>query len=74
MIAYLSDASRFIAGYCVFDEATIERAISVIERSISRYGKPLNLNVDLMDSGCSEKKQLANLIKNTTNRKITDYL
>jgi len=45
-IAYLYDASRFIAGYGIFDEATTENAISVLERSINRYGKPLKLLTD----------------------------
>ena len=46
LIAYLDDASRFIVGYGVFDEATAENAISVLERSINRYGKPLELLTD----------------------------
>ena len=46
LIAYLDDASRFIAGYGIFDEATTENAISVLERSINRYGKPLELLTD----------------------------
>jgi putative transposase len=46
LIAYLDDASRFIAGYDVFDEATTENAISVLERSINKYGKPLELLTD----------------------------
>lgn len=46
MIAYLDDASRFITGYDIFDEATTENAISVLERSIERYGKPFELLTD----------------------------
>jgi len=46
LIAYLDDASRFIAGYGIFDEATTEDAISVLERSINRYAKPLELLTD----------------------------
>lgn len=38
LIAYLDDASRFIARYGVFDDATTANAISVLERSINRYG------------------------------------
>jgi putative transposase len=46
LIAYLDDASRFVVGYGVFDDATTENAISVLERSINRYGKPLELLTD----------------------------
>jgi hypothetical protein len=38
-IAYMDDASRFIAGYGIFGEATAENAISVLDDSINRYGK-----------------------------------
>src|SRR5215469_3649049 len=42
----MDDASRFIAGYGIFDEATTENAISVLDDSINRYGKPLELLTD----------------------------
>ena len=41
LIAYLDDASRFIVGYGIFDEATTENAISALDDCINRYGKPL---------------------------------
>jgi hypothetical protein len=31
LIAYMDDASRFIAGYGIFDEATTENATSVLK-------------------------------------------
>ena len=43
LIAYLDDASRFIVGYGIFDEATTENAISVLDDRINGYGKPLEL-------------------------------
>ena len=46
LIAYLDDASRFVVGYGVFDESTTYNAISVMERGINRYGKPLELLTD----------------------------
>lgn len=46
LIAYLDDASRFIVGYGVFDEATTENAISVLDGCIARYGKPIELLTD----------------------------
>src|SRR5215469_2905717 len=46
LIAYLDDASRFIVGYGIFDEATTENAISILDDCINRYGKPLELLTD----------------------------
>jgi putative transposase len=46
LIAYLDDASRFIVGYGIFDEATTENAISVLDDCINTYGKPLELLTD----------------------------
>jgi putative transposase len=46
LIAYLDDASRFVAGYGIFEEATTENAISVLDGCIARYGKPLELLTD----------------------------
>lgn len=46
LIAYLDDTSRFVVGYGVFDESTTYNAISVMERGINRYGKPLELLTD----------------------------
>lgn len=37
LVAYLDDASRFVVGYSVFDEATAENAISVL---VSRLYAP----------------------------------
>ncbi len=39
-IAYMDDASRFITGYGVFEEATGAHAIEVLRKAISMYGKP----------------------------------
>ena len=46
LLAYLDDASRFVVGYGVFDESTTHNAISVLDDSIARYGKPLELLTD----------------------------
>jgi putative transposase len=46
LIAYLDDASRFVLGYGMFDDATTENAISVLDNCISRYGRPLELLTD----------------------------
>ena len=45
-IAYQDDASRFIAGYGVFDSATTENAIKVLEDAIKNHGKPASILTD----------------------------
>jgi transposase InsO family protein len=46
LIAYPDDASRFIVGYGIFDEATTENAISILDDCTNRYGKPLEILTD----------------------------
>ena len=58
LISYEDDASRFVTGWGVFDEATTEHAIEVLDKAISEYGKPRPI---LSDRGsqfatASEKK------------------
>jgi putative transposase len=48
LIAYEDDASRFITGYGVFDGATSENSVSVLEDAIKRYGRPASI---LSDNG-----------------------
>ncbi|GBE55481.1 integrase core domain protein [archaeon BMS3Bbin15] len=40
MIAYLDDASRLVVAHGVFDNATTENAIAVLEEGIKKYGLP----------------------------------
>jgi hypothetical protein len=42
LIAYLDDASRFIVGYGVFDEATTENAISYWKEALIDTANYLN--------------------------------
>jgi putative transposase len=79
LIAYLDDASRFIAGYGIFDEATTENAISVLERSVNRYGKPLELLTDhgsQFYANCGEIKSvgISKFQQYLVNRKINHIL
>jgi putative transposase len=46
LISYLDDASRFIVGYGIFDDATTENAICELDDCINRYGRPLELLTD----------------------------
>ena len=45
-VSYLDDASRLITGWGVFDEATAEHAVEVLEEAISAYGKPASILSD----------------------------
>ena len=46
LISYEDDASRFITGWGVFDEATTEHAVEVLDRAISQYGKSRSILSD----------------------------
>ena len=46
LIVYEDDASRFVTGWAVFDEATAEHAIDVLDLAISGYGKPKSILTD----------------------------
>ena len=46
LISYEDDASRFVTGWGVFDEATAEHAIEVLDKAISEYGKPRSILSD----------------------------
>ena len=45
-IAYQDDASRFIVGYGVFEEATGRHAIEVLAKSMEEHGKPASILTD----------------------------
>ncbi|MCL4343371.1 MAG: DDE-type integrase/transposase/recombinase [Thaumarchaeota archaeon] len=46
LIVYLDDSSRFVVGYGVYDNATAENAIKLLDECISKYGKPRELLTD----------------------------
>ena len=46
LIVYEDDTSRFVTGWGVFDEATAEHAIDVLDLAISGYGKPKSVLTD----------------------------
>jgi len=46
IIAYLDDASRFTVGYGLFNEATSDHAVEVLDRAIREYGKPASILTD----------------------------
>ena len=45
-VSYQDDASRLIAGWGVFNEATAEHAVEVLEEAMSAYGKPASILSD----------------------------
>ncbi len=61
LICYMDDASRFIVGYGVFQEATSKHAVEVLHHAIGNYGKPAAILSDrgtqfyANESECREK-------------------
>ena len=45
-LCYLDDASRFVTGWGVFKEATMENALGVLDRAIANHGKPASILTD----------------------------
>ena len=45
-IAYQDDASRFVAGYGVFGNATTKNALKVLREAIKNHGKPASVLTD----------------------------
>ncbi len=45
-VSYQDDASRFVVGYGVFENATSENAISVLMQAIKDHGKPASILTD----------------------------
>jgi putative transposase len=46
LTAYLDDASRFIVGYGLFQEATSEHSVEVLKEAIKKHGKPAAILTD----------------------------
>ena len=45
-LCYEDDASRFVIGYGVFEHATTENALAVLEEAIKNHGKPASIMTD----------------------------
>ncbi len=45
-ICYEDDASRFVTGYGVFEHATTENALAVLDEAIKNHGKPASIMTD----------------------------
>lgn len=46
LVDILDDYSRFVVGYGLFQEMTVERALSVLREAIARHGKPERVLTD----------------------------
>jgi len=46
LVAYIDDASRFVVGYGLFPEATSAHSVEVLERAISKHGRPASILTD----------------------------
>ena len=45
-LCYEDDASRFVTGYGVFEHATTENALAVLDKAIKDHGKPASIMTD----------------------------
>ncbi len=45
-LCYEDDASRFVTGYGVFDNATAENALKVLDEAIRNHGRPASIMTD----------------------------
>ena len=45
-LCYEDDASRFVTGYGMFEHATTENALAVLEEAIKNHGKPASIMTD----------------------------
>ena len=45
-LCYEDDASRFVTGYGIFDAATTENALAVLEEAIGNHGRPASIMTD----------------------------
>lgn len=46
LLCYEDDASRFVTGYGVFEGATTENALKVLDDAIMRHGRPASIMTD----------------------------
>ena len=43
LLCYQDDASRFVAGYGMFDEATAQNALAVLDAAVGNHGRPASI-------------------------------
>ena len=71
-VPFQDDASRLIVGFGVFDEATSDNAIKVLEDSLKRYGKPAQVLTDRGSQFYANEKENAKRGVATFETKLVD--
>ena len=56
-MAHRDDASRFIAGCGVFDEATGKHALEVLEKAVAEHGRPATMMTDHGSQSCANESE-----------------
>ena len=58
-LCYEDDASRFVTGYGIFDNATTKNALAVLETAIEKHGKPASIMTDHGSQFYANEKETA---------------
>ena len=69
LITYMDDASRFIVGYGIFENATTENSIKVLLECMAKYGKPAAILTRPWERNSMQMKQNAEKEANPSLRK-----
>ena len=56
-IAYMDDASRFMTGFGVFEEATGKHALEVLGRAVAEHGRPASILTDHGSQSCANESE-----------------
>ena len=57
LLCYQDDASRFVTGYGVFDHATTQNALAVLDAAIRGHGRPASIMTDHGTQFYANKKE-----------------
>ena len=72
-IAYMDDASRFIVGFGIFDEATTENALKVLESAIKMHGKPAQILTDHGSQFYANEKEATKRGESDFEKKLVEF-
>ncbi len=71
-MAYQDDASRFIAGYGVFDEDTGKRAPGVLEKAMAEHGRPSSVMTDHGSQSCASESEARKRGRTESGRRLDE--
>ena len=71
-LCYEDDASRFVTGYGIFDNATTENALHVLEQAIKDHGKPASIMTDHGSQFYANEKESAKRGKGEFEKKLVE--